>query len=231
MVKFIEFDETNDISADLDADLKVINDDIPPPAEDLKSSPFIKQPARIKKQAFKPEPPKQEDIDADLDIKNNSQLHLDNSQSQLKVKSIKPKKPLTEKQLANLEKMRMKKMEKAQQKVEKTMAKNDITKNHVEAPKEYTQEELMEMENSEFEQWMKYMDKFDKMMKAIQKDKERQALEVAQKEKAIEDRIRKKIEMENQQRNNITPKRQEANVPILQQPTQDFGSYSSMFGY
>lgn len=227
MVKFIEFDETEDISADLDADLKVINDDIPPPAEDLKSSPFIKQPARIKKQAFKPEPPKQEDIDADLEIKKD----LDNSQSQLKVKSIKPKKPLTEKQLANLEKMRMKKMEKAQQKVEKTMAKNDITKNHVEAPKEYTQEELMEMENSEFEQWMKYMDKFDKMMKAIQKDKERQALEVAQKEKAIEDRIRKKIELENQQRNNITPKKQEANVPILQQPTQDFGAYSQMFGY
>ncbi len=227
MVKFIEFDETNDISSDLDADLKVINDDIPPPAEDLKSSPFIKQPARIKKQAFKPEPPKQEDIDADLEIKKD----LDNSQSQLKVKSIKPKKPLTEKQLANLEKMRMKKMEKAQQKVEKTMAKNDITKTHIEAPKEYTQEELMEMENSEFEQWMKYMDKFDKMMKAIQKDKERQALEVAEKEKAIEDRIRKKIEMENQQRNNITPKRQEANVPILQQPAQDFGTYSSMFGY
>ena len=128
--------------------------------------------------------------------------------------------------------MRMKKMEKAQQKVEKTMAKNDITKDHIEAPKEYTQEEVMEMENSEFEQWMKYMDKFDKMMKAIQKDKERQAHEIAEKERVIEDRIRKKIELENQQRNNITPKRQEANVPILQQPVaQDFGNYSSMFGY
>jgi len=230
MVKFIEFDETEDISADLDADLKVINDDIPPPAEDLKSSPFIKQPARIKKQAFKPEPPKQEDIDADLDIKHNSELHLDNSQPQLKVKSIKPKKPLTEKQLANLERMRMKKVEKAQQKVEKTMAKNDITKN-IEKPKEYSQEEVMEMETAEFDNWLKYMNKYDSMIKAIQKDKERQAMEVMAKEKAMEDKIRKKIEMENQQRNNVSAKIPEANVPILQQPTLDFGAYSQMFGY
>ena len=78
---------------------------------------------------------------------------------------------------------------------------------------------------------MKYMDKFDKMMKAIQKDKERQALEIRTKEEEIENRIRKKIEMENQQRNNVSPKTQEANVPILQQPVLDYGSYSNMFGY
>ena len=226
MVKFLEFDETEDISADLDNDLKIINEDLPPKGEDLKTSPFIQQPARIKKLAFKPAPPTQEDIEADLTVKQE----IENEPQTLKVKSIKPKKPLTEKQLANLEKMRMKKMEKAQQKVEKTMAKNDITKD-IEKPKEYSQEEVMDMEQAEFENWMKYMDKFDKMMKAIQKDKERQALEVATKEKEIEDRIRKKIEMENQQRNNITPKTQEANVPILQQPTLDFGSYSQMFGY
>ena len=51
------------------------------------------------------------------------------------------------------------------------------------------------------------------------------------KEKAMEDKIRKKIEMENQQRNNVSAKIPEANVPILQQPTLDFGAYSQMFGY
>jgi len=228
MVKFIEYDEPEDISADLDADLKVINADLPPPAEDLKTSPFIQQPARVKKVAFKPPPVKQEEIEADLTIKN---LEVTDEPPPLKVKSIKPKKPLTEKQLANLEKMRMKKMEKAQQKVEKTMTKNDITRD-IEKPKEVTQEELLEMEQAEFDNWLKYMDKFDSMMKAIQKDKQRQAMEQAAKEKELEDRIRKKIEMENQQRNNITPKVQESNVPILQQPvTQDYGAYSSMFGY
>ena len=230
MVKFLEYDETEDISADLDNDLKIINEDLPPKGEDLKTSPFIQQPARIKKPAFKPQPPKQEDIEADLSVKQEIELDKLNEPQTLKVKSIKPKKPLTEKQLANLEKMRMKKMEKAQQKLDNTMAKNDITKD-IEKPKEYSQEEVMDMEQAEFENWMKYMDKFDKMMKAIQKDKERQAMEIEKKEKEIEDRIRKKIEMENQQRNNVSAKTQEANVPILQQPTLDFGSYSQMFGY
>ena len=54
MVKFLEYDETEDISADLDNDLKIINEDLPPKGEDLKQSPFIKQPARVKKPAFKP---------------------------------------------------------------------------------------------------------------------------------------------------------------------------------
>ena len=221
MVKFIEFDETADISSDLDNDLKIINGDLPPKGEDLKTSPFITEPSRIKKSAFKPEPPKKEDIDADLLIKEDHSL--------LKVKSIKPKKPMTEKQLMNLEKMRMKKIEKAQQKVEKTMAKNDITKD-IEKPKEYTREEVADMEQIEFENWIKYMTKYDSMLKALQKDKERKALEQDKREKEIEDRIRKKIELENQQRNNINPpKIQEANVPILQQ--QDFGNYANMFGY
>lgn len=230
MVKFLEYDETEDISGDLDNDLKIINEDLPPKGEDLKTSPFIQKPARIKKPAFKPAPPTQQDIEADLSVKHEIELDKLNDAPELKVKSIKPKKPLTEKQLANLEKMRMKKMEKAQQKVEKTMSKNDITKN-IEKPKEYSQEEVMEMENAEFENWMKYMDKFDKMMKAIQKDKEREAMEIMAKEKAMEDRIRKKIEMENQQRNNVSAKTQETNVPILQQPVLDYGAYSQMFGY
>lgn len=226
MVKFIEFDETRDISSDLDNDLKIINSDIEPQGEDLKTSPFIQQPARIKKEAFKPLPPKQEDIQEEINLKEKLELEP----PALKIKSIKPKKPLTEKQILNLERMRLKKMEKAQQKVEKTMSKNDITK-AIETPKEYTQEEIIDMEQSEFDQWMKYMDKFDKMMKAIQKDKAREALEIAEKEKAIEDRIRQKIEMENQQRNNVTPKRVENVVPILQQPMQDYGEYSNFFGF
>ena len=51
--------------------------------------------------------------------------------------------------------------------------------------------------------WLKYMDKFDKMMKAINKEKDRKENERLQKEKEIEDRIRKKIETEYQQKHNI----------------------------
>ena len=74
MVKFLEYDEAEDISTDLDNDLKIINEDIEPKGEDLKTSPFIQKPARIKKQAFKPEPPKKEDIEADLSVKQEIEL-------------------------------------------------------------------------------------------------------------------------------------------------------------
>ena len=225
MVKFIEFDEDPEVeSKQLDHELDIINADVEK-TEDLKVSPFIQKPSRIiKKPAFKPDPPTPEEVEQEVEtIKEDPTI--------LKVKSIKPKKPLSEKQLLHLERMRKKKIEKTQSKIEKTIEKNDITKS-IDKPKEITEEELLEMEEVEFDNWMKYMDKFDKMMKSIKKEHERKENERLQKEKEIEDRIRKKIETEYQQRNNInTNKKLEQHVPILQQTPNDYGEYSNMFGY
>ena len=227
MVKFIEFDEDPEVeSKQLDHELDIINADVEK-TEDLKVSPFIQKPSRIiKKPAFKPEPPTQEEVEKEVEI-------IKEDPTILKVKSIKPKKPLSEKQLLHLERMRKKKIEKTQSKIEKTIEKNDITKS-IDKPQEITEEELLEMEESEFNNWMKYMDKFDKMMKSIKKENERKENERLQKEKEIEDRIRKKIETEYQQRNNINTnnnKKLEQHVPILQQPPNDYGEFSNMFGY
>tara|TARA_R110002033_G_scaffold138871_1_gene178012 strand:+ start:238 stop:915 length:678 start_codon:yes stop_codon:yes gene_type:complete len=225
MVKFIEFDTDPEIeSKELDHELDIINSDVEK-IEDMKVSPFIQKPSRIKKPAFKPEPPQQEDIEKETDTIKEEDPTI------LKVKSIKPKKPLSEKQLAHLERMRKKKIEKTQTKIEKTIKKNDITKS-IDKPDEITEEELLEMEESEFDNWLKYMDKFDKMMKAINKEKDRKENERLQKEKEIEDRIRKKIETEYQQKHNINNNNKlEHHVPILQQPTNDYGEFAGMFGY
>lgn len=220
MVKFIQFDETEEVSNDLENDLRIINEDLPPPAEDLKESPFINKPARVLKKTFKP-PPLEEVQEEDI-----------GEPPALSVKSIKPKKPLSKKQLANLERMRLKKVKKAQEQLEKTISKNDITKS-IEQPKEYTEEEMLDMEQSEFDDWLKYMSRFDKMIKAKQQEEQRAADEIYKKEKEIEDRIRKKIELENNQRNNnISNKITESVVPILQQQAQpDYGEYASYFGF
>ena len=150
---------------------------------------------------------------------------------------MKPKKPLSEKQKAHLEKCRIKKLEKAKGKVEKTLQKNNIV-NKIALPQqeEKTDEELMNMDNAEFERWMKNMDRFDKMLKAIKKDEERKQQEALKQEQEIENRIRKKIEMENKEKQGIRTTT-EAKVPILQQPVQpieeqpQYGQYSSFFGY
>ena len=222
MVKFIQFDETEEVSNDLENDLRIINEDLPTPAEDLKESPFINKPARVLKKTFKPPPLEELQEEETADI---------GEPPALSVKTIKPKKPLSKKQLANLERMRLKKVKKAQEQLEKTISKNDITKS-IEQPKEYTEEEMLDMEKSEFDDWLKYMSRFDKMIKAKQQEEQRVADEVYKKEKEIEDRIRKKIELENNQRNNISNKITETVVPILQQQAQpDYGQYANMFGY
>jgi len=222
MVKFIQFDEPEEVSNDLENDLRIINEDLPPPAEDLKESPFINKPARVLKKTFKPPPLEEVQEEDTADI---------GEPPALSVKTIKPKKPLSKKQLANLERMRLKKVKKAQEQLEKTISKNDITKS-IEQPKEYTEAEMLDMEQSEFDDWLKYMSRFDKMIKAKQQEEQRVADEVYKKEKEIEDRIRKKIELENNQRNNISNKITESVVPILQQQAQpDYGQYANMFGY
>ncbi len=144
---------------------------------------------------------------------------------------MKPKKALTEKQKAHLELMRTKKVEKAQAKVNKTLQKNNIVREA--QPIAPTEEEMRTMESDEFEAFLKNMDRFDKMVKAVKKEEERKQHEIAQKEKEMEDRIRKKIQLENNQKQNIsTPSVPLTSIPVIQQPQeQSFGMYSNMFGY
>ncbi len=235
MVKFIEFEEEVPVSEELDADLKIINADLPPAPEDLTSSPFITTPKR--KPAFKPEPPKSSDIEIETQMavhqEENEVIEEETPKEtpKGKVKSLKPKKALTEKQKAHLELMRTKKVEKAQAKVNKTLQKNNIVREA--QPIAPTEEEMRTMESDEFEAFLKNMDRFDKMVKAVKKEEERKQHEIAQKEKEMEDRIRKKIQLENNQKQNIsTPSVPLTSIPVIQQPQeQSFGMYSNMFGY
>ena len=227
MVKLIEFEEEVDVSPDLVDDMKTImGGDVPKmeSVDDLKGSPFIQEPAR--KKAFKPPPPQpQEKIEE----------FVEHVEQQVKVKPIKPKKQLSEKQKAHLEKMRLKKMEKAKAKVEKIQDKIDITKSvtqTIEEPPQPSEQELMDMEGKEFDKWLKYMDKFEKMLQAVKKEEARKQADIMKKEKEIEDRIRKKIELENQQRQGIQMKVQETpQATMLQKPTEDYGEFANYFGY
>ncbi len=213
--------------AEFQADLEIIaNEGIikkDSEIEDLKSSPFIQEPKRA---TYKPPPP------------NSIQNVEDKEEQQLEtkpVKKIKGKKPLTEKQRLHLENMRLKRAEKQKAKLEAQMEKTDIVskaEQKMEKPKELTDEEILNMENKEFDKWVKYMDKFNKMMIRIEEEKRKKAEIERKKELVIEERIRKKLEQEYKQRNNISSVKEKVdNVPILQQPSNEFGEYSSMFGY
>ena len=212
----------------------------------MNQSPFIKEPKRIKKETFKPPPPNKEDIEKEVNVKKsiNEDMHFDEEKKRLiekpapKVKALKPKRPLTEKQKAHLENMRLKRAEKQKAKLEKQMEKTDIVtkaEKKMEKPVEYTDEEIKEMEKAEFDQWIKHMDKFNRMVEAVEREKMRKLQEQQKKEAEIEARIRKKIEMENKQRNGQVPKKQgvpSQNLPpILQQQENEYGEYAHMFGF
>lgn len=244
MVKLIEFEEDLPVSEEMVEDLRVINADLPPKPETLTDSPFNKIPAKKKKApVFKPPPPVVETTNTEPSL----ELIAESPEPPIyiaplspppqpenvneNVKKIKPKRPLTEKQKSHLERIRKKKVEKAQAKIQKTIEKNDIVKTP-EQPTPISEEEIMDMEKDEFENWLKYMDKFDKMCKSIAAENQRKADEINKKEKEIEDRIRKKIELENRQRQNINKPIYEENILEQQAPPQtDYGQYSGMFGY
>ena len=227
---FLQFEEDDeDVDKQLSEDLKVINADLPPIPEIVNpsTSPFITAPKR--KPVFKPEQPTIQEEPA-------------TTPSPI----VKTKKPLSEKQKAHLEKMRLRRVNKKKEQLEKKMEKTDIVKK-VEAKMdipviEKTQEEIMEMDNKGFDLWMKNMNKFDKMMDAATKAKERELELILKaeekerlKEEAIESRIREKIKKERLDEESVKynkPNYKNITVqPILQQPVNDFGEYSSMFGY
>ena len=237
---FLQFDnEPEGISKQLDEDLKIINGDLPPPPEVINPSvsPFVTEPKR--KPAFKP-PPVNEDIEEVSDYKSSDELIPP------KTKPIKSKKPLSEKQKAHLEKMRLKRVEKKKTQIEKKMEKSDIVtkidKTNNIPVIEISEEELLDMDKKEFEKWIKNMDKFEKMMNAMEKEKQREMeklLKLEQKEKQkeldLENKIRQKIKREQKQEQDVKynkPTYQNISTqPILQQPTNEYGEYSNMFGY
>lgn len=230
VVKFLEFDEVNEGA--LNDDLEIINGDLPPQVENLSETPFIQTPKR--KPAFKPPPPKTQEIVAE--VEDEVEEHIDIAEQ--KIKKIKPKKPLSEKQKAHLEKMRLKKANKKKEQIEKTMEKSDIVskvEKKMEAPKELSEEEILDMDKKEFNKWIKYMDRFEKMVEAMEKQKEREAEKVRKQEELIEAKIRKKIEMENKKRSNekhsVPDYSDINNNPVLENKENEYGEYSSFFGY
>ena len=257
---FLQFDnEPEGISKQLDEDLKIINGDLPPPPEVINPSvsPFVTEPKRKlidKVNIFKPPPVNHrfqkntindseginENIEEVSDYKSSDELIPP------KTKPIKSKKPLSEKQKAHLEKMRLKRVEKKKTQIEKKMEKSDIVtkidKTNNIPVIEISEEELLDMDKKEFEKWIKNMDKFEKMMNAMEKEKQREMeklLKLEQKEKQkeldLENKIRQKIKREQKQEQDVKynkPTYQNISTqPILQQPTNEYGEYSNMFGY
>ena len=226
VVKFLEFEEVNEGA--LNDDLEIINGDLPPVSEDLTETPFIQTPKR--KPAFKPPPPNTEEIVVEVEDEVYSGEHIQ------EVKKIKAKKPLSEKQKAHLEKMRLKKANKKKEQIEKTMEKSDIvSKVKMEVPKELSEEEILDMDKKEFNKWIKYMDRFEKMVDAMEKQKQREVEKVRVQEELIEAKIRKKIEMENKKRSNekhsVPDYSDINNNPALENKENDYGEFSNMFGY
>lgn len=198
-----------EIAEDIKEDLAVLNDD---KLEDLKGSPFAVEPKR--KVAFKPPPPSEpaDTVGAEAPAPK------------------KKKKELSEKQKAHLARMRAKKANKAQAKVEKMIEKAPEVVNEVSAPKpqEITEEELEYMEAEEFNMWLKNMDKFERLIKKQQEIKRKKEEKMKKEEEAIEARVRAKLEKEYRQSQGI---RQKIPEPESLNKQEDFGDYSSYFGY
>ncbi len=107
------------------------------------------------------------------------------------VKPIKPtrsKKPISEKQKEHLARAREKATAMKAAKLNKTQTK--IVEKVEKAP------EPEEMDEKEFEKWLKNYDKFNDMMTKIKNAEEDKRRKAEAKEKAIEDRLRAKIEAE-----------------------------------
>lgn len=198
----------DEIAEDIKEDLAVLNDD---KLEDLKASPFAVEPKR--KVAFKPPPPDAQEIE-----------------EQVQEKPKRKKKELSEKQKAHLARMRAKKANKAQQKLEKVIEKAPevVEEVKVTQPQEVTETELEYMEAEEFNTWLKNMDKFEKLLKKQQDIKRKEEEKRRKEEDAVEARVRAKLEKEYREKQGIRTKIPE---PENLNKTEDFGEYGSYFGY
>ena len=216
------------IQSDIKDDLAVIDN-----IENLKTSPFVTLP---KKRIFKPPtipstespvtsmestiPSMESPVTSMESSKESPVTSMESDDIVSRPKTAKKKKELSEKQKAHLLKMR-------QKKIDKTNAK--LSKNHEIVHIEATPEELAYMEAKEFDHWLSQMEKFEKMiMKKREAENKIREAEL-KKEAILEAKIRKKIELENQQRQGNTINKIPEPPVILKQ--NDFGEYSSFFGY
>lgn len=212
-IAFPTFD-IDTVSEDIKPDLDIVNSELeivePSLDEPKKINPFLVEPTR---KAYKPLPPSEQ-----------KELNQKIIREDKKVEKIKPKKELSEKQRKHLENMRLKRAKKKIDKVKEDIMKTDNKQEFIEP----TQEEIADMEKSEFDSWLKNMDKFERLMKKMQIQKQKKLEEERKKEEALEAKYRKKFEMEQLEK--IAEKQQkkveQPKINILQQSDNP---YDSMF--
>lgn len=141
------------------------------------------------------------------------------------VKPIKPtrsKKPITDKQREHLARAREKATAMKQAKLNKTQTK---IVEKVTAPVKPPED----MDEKEFEKWLKNYDKFNDMMTKIKAAEEEKRLKQEAKEKAIEDRLRAKIEAEYAEKLSNKNVKDVKNAPsdelYTPPPTDPYSSY------
>ncbi len=140
------------------------------------------------------------------------------------VKPIKPKskKPISAKQKEHLARAREKATAMKEAKLNKTQAK--IVEKVAEpiSPPE-------DMDEKEFEKWLKNYDKFTDLMNKIKQAEEEKRQKVLAKEKAIEDRLRAKIEAEYSEKfsknNTNTQHVNPQSTPVVPPPPDPYSSY------
>ena len=205
-----------EIQEDIKEDLAVLNEGI----EDLKASPFVTAPSQrngSKKEVFKPPPPQEQERE-----EQEEQEPCEAAETPPPRKKTARKKELSEKQKAHLAKMRQKKIDKAN---------GNLIDKGGEGRIEKTPQELEYMEAKEFDKWLSNMERFEKLIIKKRNAEAKQREIEDKKEAELEARIRKKIALENKQKQGIREPAPQAPQILQQQGGGDFGEYSSLFGY
>lgn len=237
-------------------DLRIINDDLPI-KEDLKGDPFVRENV-ISNRKVAPIKPKKTVSEKKLNSlakareiqkqkraekkrlelekikktesqqsfeKDSQQEEIKGSELQLEVKDeqVIATKMETFKEQAN------KTIEKKEQKIETFIEQTGFDKD----------EDSQNMNEKEFEKWLKNFDRFKKMHDAVEKEKERQRLKEEQKEKQLRDKYFKMFKEQSFLENKInektpiesvqkTPKQFHDNS-ILHSEKPDYGEFSNYF--
>tara|TARA_R110000850_G_scaffold213666_1_gene339685 strand:+ start:74 stop:760 length:687 start_codon:yes stop_codon:yes gene_type:complete len=205
-VKFPEFDmsEFENEESTIAHDLDIVNNDTIE-----KSSPFVNAPT--KKKVYKPLPPNQE---VDLE----ERVFKENKEIEKEQKKERKKKTLSEKQKKHLETMRLKK---AQKKIDSLKEKIvSTTDERVPVFQEPTPDELADMEKSEFDTWLKNMSKFENVMKKMEHEKQKKLQAQQKQEQALEQKYRKKFELEQQAKHAHQKKIRPQKTGTIAQPDQ-----------
>ena len=184
-VEFPSFDlnDSDVISEDVKPDLEIIESEVM--HSSAAKNPFESTPQR--KKVFKPNSPsEQKELAVKIATEDKEATHIPVIK--------KAKKPLSEKQKAHLEKMRLKKANKKLESIKESIVSNDAP-----AFVEPTEEELLHMEKSEFDSWLKHMDKFEKIMVRMEQQKLKEKAEAERKELEQEAKYFKKFQEKQKQ--------------------------------